>query len=176
VAQDLGDIARDVAAQLGVLAEEKRQRLVVESPGPVVVRVDRVLLRQALMNLVDNAIRYSPEGGQVRIVVLDGGEGPALEVIDTGPGIPPEHRNGVFDRFYRVDRGRSRELGGAGLGLSIARWAVEVNGGRLELESADAGRCAFRASFPPPGRGDRPAASGPRLRPGAVTGASQEDG
>src|SRR5262249_23697756 len=67
VAEDLGNIAREVAGQLGVLAEEKRQRLVVESREPAVARVDRVLFRQALMNLVDNAIRYSPDGGQVRI-------------------------------------------------------------------------------------------------------------
>jgi heavy metal sensor kinase len=147
--EDLGDIARDVAGQLGVLAEEKRQRLVVESGEHAVARVDRALLRQALINLVDNAIKYSPKGGEVRIVVRDGAQGPSVEVSDTGPGIPPEHRARVFDRFYRIDRGRSRELGGTGLGLSIARWAVEANGGRLELASADHPGCTFRASFPP---------------------------
>jgi signal transduction histidine kinase len=84
----------------------------------------------------------------VRIVLRDGAGGPAVEVSDTGRGIPPEHRAHVFERFYRADGGRSRELGGTGLGLSIARWAVEANGGRLELASAEAGRCTFRASFP----------------------------
>src|SRR4029450_12698258 len=146
---ELGDIGRDVAGQLGVLAEEKRQRLVVESGEHAVARVDRALLRQALINLVDNAIKDSPKGGEVRIVVRDGAQGPSVEVSDTGPGIPPEHRARVFDRFYRIDRGRSRELGGTGLGLSIARWAVEANGGRLELASADPPGCTFRASFPP---------------------------
>jgi heavy metal sensor kinase len=147
-AQDLGDIAREVAGKLGVLAEEKRQQLIVESAGPVVARVDRVLLRQALTNLVDNAIRYSPEGGRIRVVLRDGPGGPAVEVSDTGPGIPPAHRDHVFERFYRVDGGRSRDLGGTGLGLSIARWAVEATGGRLELATAEAGKCTFRASFP----------------------------
>jgi heavy metal sensor kinase len=149
VPEDLGDIAREVAAQLGVLAEEKQQGLAVESGERVVARVDRAVLRQALVNLVDNAIKYSPEGGDIRVVVRDGARGPSVEVSDTGPGIPLEHRGRVFDRFYRLDRGRSRELGGTGLGLSIARWAVEANGGRLELASADHAGCTFRMSFPP---------------------------
>ena len=160
-AQDLGDIAREVAGKLGVLAEEKRQQLIVESAEPVVARVDRVLLRQALTNLVDNAIRYSPEGAQVRVVLRDGPEGPAVEVSDNGPGIPPAHRDHVFERFYRVDGGRSRDLGGTGLGLSIARWAVEATGGRLELATAEAGKCTFRASFPSPRGGDRSRSAGP---------------
>lgn len=147
--EDLGDIAREVAGQLGVLAEEKRQNLVVESDEQVHARVDRSVLRQALINLVDNAIKYSPEGGEVRVVVRDGARGPSVEVSDTGPGIPPEHRHRVFDRFYRIDRGRARELGGTGLGLSIARWAVEANGGWLELAGADDAGCTFRVNFPP---------------------------
>ena len=157
----MGDIAREVAGKLGVLAEEKRQQLIVESPEPVVARVDRVLLRQALTNLVDNAIRYSPEGARVRVVLRDGPEGPAVEVSDTGPGIPPAHRDHVFERFYRVDGGRSRDLGGTGLGLSIARWAVEATGGRLELATAEAGKCTFRASFPSLGDGDGSRSAGP---------------
>lgn len=148
--EDLGDVVREVAGQLGVLAEEKRQGLVVEGGEHVVARVDRTVLRQALVNLIDNAIKYTPEGGAVRVVVRDGERGPSVEVSDTGPGISPEHRARVFDRFYRIDGGRSRQLGGTGLGLSIARWAVEANGGRLELlGSADDTGCTFRVSLPP---------------------------
>ncbi len=148
--EDLGDVARQVAGQLGVLAEEKRQGLVVECGEHVVARVDRTVLRQALVNLIDNAIKYSPEGGQVRVVVRDGERGPSVEVSDSGPGIPSEHHDRVFDRFYRIDGGRSRQLGGTGLGLAIARWAVEANGGRLELlaSAGDTG-CTFRVSLPP---------------------------
>src|SRR5207245_753202 len=119
---DLAELARDVAAHLGVLAEEKRQSFAVEASGPVPAWVDRLVIRQALINLVDNAIKYTSPGGSVRIVVRDGTPGPTVEVADTGPGIPPEHRDRVFERFYRIDKARSRDLGGAGLGLSIARW------------------------------------------------------
>ena len=98
-----------------------------------------MVLRQALLNLVDNAIKYSPVGGRIAVRVSTSGDGMAvLDVSDTGPGIPVELRPRVFDRFYRADRSRSRENGGGtGLGLSIARWAVEVNGGQLTLESSD---------------------------------------
>jgi heavy metal sensor kinase len=145
---DLAELAREVANHLGVLAEEKRQSVLVEATAPVAATVDRLVLRQALINLVDNAIKYSPDGGRVRIVVQDSLHGPALEVIDTGPGIAAEHRERIFDRFYRVDKARSREMGGTGLGLAIARWAVEANGGRLELESEEGTGSTFRMILP----------------------------
>jgi signal transduction histidine kinase len=79
--------------------------------------------------------------------VRNGGPGPTIEVIDTGPGIPPDHRDRVFDRFYRIDKARSRDLGGTGLGLSIARWAVEAHGGRLDLDSAEGRGSTFRITL-----------------------------
>ena len=146
-AVDLAELARDVAGHLGVLAEEKRQSFAVQASGPVPAWVDRVVIRQALINLVDNAIKYTPPGGSVGIVVRDGGPGPTVEVTDTGSGIPPEHRDRVFDRFYRIDKARSRDLGGAGLGLAIARWAVEAHGGRIDLESVEGRGSTFRISL-----------------------------
>ena len=145
---DLAELAREVTNHLGVLAEEKRQSLAVDAAAPVYATVDRLVLRQAVVNLIDNAIKYSPEGGRVRIVVRGQPRGPALEVIDTGPGITAEHRERIFDRFYRVDKARSREMGGTGLGLSIARWAVEVHGGRIELESEEGKGSLFRIRLP----------------------------
>lgn len=71
-----------------------------------------------------------------------------IEVINEGPGIAEEHQIKVFDRFYRVDKGRSRELGGTGLGLAISRWAVELNGGRIELESEEGHGSTFRIIIP----------------------------
>jgi len=130
-----------------VLAEEKRQSFAVEASGPVPAWVDRVVIRQALINLVDNAVKYTPPGGSVRIVVRDGAPGPTIEVADTGSGIPPEHRDRVFDRFYRIDKARSRDLGGAGLGLAIARWAVEAHGGRIDLESVEGRGSTFRITL-----------------------------
>ncbi len=100
------------------------------------------------MNLIDNAVKYTPEGGKIKVRVLAKERSAAIEVADTGPGIPKEHQERVFDRFYRVDNARSRELGGAGLGLSIARWAVEAHGGRIELESEVGKSCTFRIVLP----------------------------
>ena len=145
---DLAALAREVVSHLGVLAEEKHQSLSVEAPAPVHATGDRLVLRQAVINLVDNAIKYSPEGGQVRLVIRGRPEGATLEVIDSGPGIAAEHRAHIFDRFYRVDKARSRALGGTGLGLAIARWAAEAHGGRIELRSAEDTGSTFRIIVP----------------------------
>jgi heavy metal sensor kinase len=147
---DLCELAEEVTTQLVVLAEEKQQSLTVEAGSRSLCIGDRMVLRQALLNLVDNAIKYSPNGGRIVVKVSTSGEGMAvLDVSDTGPGIPADLRPRVFDRFYRADRSRSRENGGGtGLGLSIARWAVEVNGGRLTLESSEGPGATFRITLP----------------------------
>ena len=84
----------------------------------------------------------------MRVIVWVQSQGPTLEVMDTGPGIVAEHREQMFDRFYRVDKARSRELGGTGRGLAIARWAVETQGEPLELESKEGGGSGFRITLP----------------------------
>jgi len=147
---DLGELAREVTAQLEVLAEEKQQTLRVVAEGESHCVGDRVVLRQALANLVDNAIKYSPSGGSITVRASRATDGGAiLDVCDTGPGIPVDQQNRVFDRFFRLDRSRSRENGGgSGLGLSIARWAVEANGGQLTLESHDGPGSTFRITLP----------------------------
>jgi signal transduction histidine kinase len=145
---DLAALAREVAHLLGVLAEEKHQSLAVEAVQPVPVWVDRPVLRQAIINVVDNAIKYSAEQAYIRVVVTEHLRGASLDVIDTGPGIAPQHREHIFDRFYRVDTARSRERGGTGLGLSIARWAVEAHGGRIELESEEGKGSTFHIVLP----------------------------
>ena len=110
---DLAALAVEVGECLQVLAEEKEQNLAVAAPAPVFAEVDRSTLRQALINLLDNAIKYTPVRGEVQVTVgtTPGGEA-ALAVIDNGPGIAAEHREKIFERFYRVDEGRSREVGG----------------------------------------------------------------
>ena len=146
---DLRALAESVTEQLRVLAEEKRQTLALEAPEPTRVRGDETLLRQGLANLVHNAIKYTPAGGAIRVGLKARASGAAvIEVQDSGPGIPPEHRERVFERFYRVDAGRSREEGGVGLGLAIARSAVEANGGRIELESSEGRGSVFRVVLP----------------------------
>lgn len=141
-------LALEVAHHLGVLAEEKQQSLAVEAMKPVHVWVDCLVLRQAIINVVDNAIKYSAEKAHFRVVVTEHLQGASLEVIDTGPGIAPQHREQIFDRFYRVDKARSRERRGTGLGLSIARWAVEALGGHIELESEEGRGSTFRIVLP----------------------------
>jgi heavy metal sensor kinase len=132
---DLRELAEDVVMQLGVLAEEKRQLLTLEADGRGRAVGDRVVLRQALINLVHNAIKYTPEGGRIRVRISESPSGPAVDVIDTGPGVAPNAASRIFDRFDRGDRSRPEDGGGAGLGLAIAKWAVEVSGGRLTLET-----------------------------------------
>jgi signal transduction histidine kinase len=136
---------REVASLLEVLADEKHQSISVEGDDATTVEADPVILRQVLINLFDNAIKYSPVGDSIQIRVFAASDQTVgVEVQDSGPGITPEHRERVFDRFYRVDPGRSRSSGGAGLGLSIARWGAEAHGGRLELESPERGGAIFR--------------------------------
>lgn len=145
---DVRTLAEEVAEQLGVLAEEKEQSIQVRFETAPRWIGDRMVLRQALLNLVDNAIKYTPSGGSIEIRVAQTSEGTTIDVSDTGPGIPTELQSRIFDRFYRVDRARSRENGGTGLGLAIAKWAVEVNGGRLTLESGEGAGSRFRITLP----------------------------
>jgi len=106
-------------------------------------------MRHALMNLIHNAIKYTPNGGTVTVEVNRTSSGQAvIEVRDTGPGIPAAHRDRIFDRFYRIDPSRSRDEGGVGLGLAIARWAVEANGGQIELASDGKNGSSFRVLLP----------------------------
>jgi heavy metal sensor kinase len=118
------------------LAEARGVRLRLDPQGPAVVAGDEGRLRQVLINLLDNALKYTPARGTVTVRAgCRGGEG-FIEVEDTGIGIPPEHLPRVFDRFYRVDRARSRAEGGAGLGLSIAQSIVRAHGGDIRMTSA----------------------------------------
>ena len=142
-------LARETSSVVEVLAEEKRQRIDVEGDEDLNVSVDRLILRQALVNLLDNAIKYSPTESRILVRVQSGGNAQVfLDVVDQGPGIPGEYQPYVFDRFYRVDKARTREWGGAGLGLSITRWAVEAHGGEITLKSEEGHGSTFRISLP----------------------------
>ena len=145
---DLADLTRGVVGSLGILAEERRQRFQVDAPAAVPVLADRLVLRDAIANIVDNALKYGPAESAVDVAVSRQGDRAVLTIADQGPGVPIEHRDRIFDRFYRVDEGRSREMGGAGLGLAIAKWAVEANGGTIALVSNANRGAAFRITLP----------------------------
>ena len=142
------DLAKEAAGVIEVLAEEKNQNMSVAGGDGVLVCGDRLVLRQALINLLDNAVKYSPEGGLIEIRVGSEAGEAFVDVRDSGPGIPPEHRSKVFERFYRVDKSRSRGEGGAGLGLSICEWAVHAHGGRIELDCDHGPGSTFRVRIP----------------------------
>ena len=143
-------LAREAAGLLDILAEEKNQRITVRGDEALTLTGDRVFLRQALVNIIHNAVKHSPVGGAISVNVQgDPLGGVRLEVADNGPGIAPEHAERIFDRFYRVDQSRSRDGGGAGLGLSIAQWAVRMHGGRIQLITAPGEGCTFQMSLPP---------------------------
>lgn len=144
---DLRKLADDVVDQLGVLAEERGQTIVVEGER-VSGAVDRVFLRQALVNLVDNAIKYSQEGATIRVRVSRTGGNAEIAVSDDGPGIALEHHAKLFERFYRVDPSRSRELGGSGLGLSLVKLAADAHGGKVDVESSVGRGSTFRLTLP----------------------------
>jgi signal transduction histidine kinase len=132
-----------------VLAEEKKQRLEIDGDATLFVSADRVILGHAIVNLLDNAIKYSSENTRILVRV---GRGPAgnalLDVIDEGPGIPYEHQPYVFDRFYRVDKARTREWGGVGLGLAITQWAVGAHDGEITIDSKEGKGSTFHVSLP----------------------------
>ena len=112
------------------------------------VKIDPQRMAQVLGNLLDNALRHTPEGGQV-LVQLDPGNGEVLvSVVDTGPGVSPEDIPRLFERFWRGDRSRSRRTGGSGLGLTIARQIVEAHGGHIWAERPARGGLRVRFSLP----------------------------
>jgi heavy metal sensor kinase len=143
------DLAREAAGLFEVLIEEKRQQITVNGDDRLRMTGDRVFLRQAVVNIIHNAVKYSPSGGAISVRMHDDpGGGIRLDVVDSGPGIAPEHAEKIFDRFYRVDESRSRDAGGAGLGLAIAQWAVRLHGGDIYLQTAQGQGSSFRIWLP----------------------------
>jgi signal transduction histidine kinase len=146
---DLAPIVQESGRQLLILAGAKGLSSTVEPVESAWVLGDPDALRQLLLILIDNAVKYTPAPGAVRLGVRRGGDGAVIEVADTGIGIAPEDQARIFERFYRVDPARSGN--GAGLGLAIARWLAEAQGGRIEVESAVGRGSLFRVSLPASG-------------------------
>jgi len=142
VEQNVTAIVRETLAVFAPLAESKVVSLESHLQDGVVATVDGMRLRQVLHNLLSNALRHTPEGGTIRVALAIENGDLQLTVTDSGQGIPTEHLPNVFNRFYRVDRSRSRQSGGTGLGLAIAQAIVQGHGGRIEASSAGEGQGA----------------------------------
>ncbi len=145
---DLGGLVREVWEEVRLWAEDKGVELLFQEDGEARVMGDRGRLRQLALNLIDNAIKYTPSGGRVELRVVRDGDEVTFSVADTGEGIPPEDLQRIFERFYRVDKARSRQRGGTGLGLSICKWIAEAHGGRISAESELGRGSKFHVSFP----------------------------
>jgi two-component system, OmpR family, sensor histidine kinase CiaH len=141
---DLGDVAGEAASTMAQPAADRNVRIVVD-PEPAAVTGDPVRLRQLVAILVDNAIRHSPAGGEVRVAVRADGRSSDLSVEDDGPGIRPEDLPRVFDRFWRAP---GAPPGGTGLGLAIAQWIVERHGGRIAVINRAGGGARFDVHLP----------------------------
>lgn len=136
----LHELVEDVGRQARVLADKKGLQLDVRVDGPAVVRGDEVRLRELLLILLDNAIKFTDEAGTVSFALASEKGKAVVRVTDSGRGIPPEALSHIFGRFYRVDKARSPVQGGAGLGLAIAKWIAESHGGSIHVDSqADKG-------------------------------------
>ena len=141
--ENLGEIAQGVAERLRPLAQKHGVSLAVDSDASIVTGV-RALLEEMVHNLVDNAIKYNVENGSVRVAVKDG----ALTVEDTGIGVAQQDQQKIFERFYRVDKSRSREAGGTGLGLSIVKHIAQLHGAQVSLESEPGKGTKITVRFP----------------------------
>lgn len=147
----LDELVADCVHTTRSLALAKQITLTCEVPEELPIRADEALLRRMILNLLDNAIKYTPKEGRVTVSCERAGAEYALSVKDTGPGIPAELQQRVFERFFRADNARTRSEGdgvGAGLGLSIARWIAEVHRGRLVLAKSDSSGSTFTAHLP----------------------------
>jgi two-component system phosphate regulon sensor histidine kinase PhoR len=150
-------LVEEVITSFSGRSAHKSLTLTHEGPGAPVVLADAERVMRILENLVDNAVKYTPSGGHVEVHTETGPDGGALlQVRDDGPGIPPEHLSRLFERFYRVDKARSRDLGGTGLGLSIVRHLAEGMGGTVSVESEVGRGSCFTVALPrEPGSRDR---------------------
>jgi two-component system, OmpR family, phosphate regulon sensor histidine kinase PhoR len=143
----LDELAAEALGKMRPQAERHGVALRLDGVTPQTVIADRDRILQVLTNLLDNAIKFTPEGGAVDVAVVGNGDQAVISVSDAGPGIPEEHLPRIFDRFYRVERSRSREAGGTGLGLAIAKHIVEAHGGQISVTSRPGQGSVFRVAL-----------------------------
>ena len=144
----LDTLVEDIHRQATLLGQEQDVQVTLGTVTPATVRGDELRLRELLLNLVDNAIKYSQPGGKVEISLVTEGTIARLSVLDHGIGIPPEAQRRIFDRFYRTDAARAHAKKGTGLGLSICKWIAEAHHGRIEVQSTEGEGSRFTVVLP----------------------------
>jgi len=156
---NLSDLLQDLYLQGKTLAEPKsiEFNLHLQVDREIHLRGDQLQLHRMLLNLVSNGVKYTPAGGRVEVFLATTGDKAQIRVVDTGFGIAEEHFPHLFDRFYRIDEARNRDIGGSGLGLSIVKWIVDAHGGTIEVKSELNKGSEFTVTLPlggPPNRSD----------------------
>jgi len=144
----LDTLVEDIYRQATVLGQEQEVQVTLGTVTPATVQGDELRLRELLLNLVDNAVKYSRPGGKVEISLVTEGNTARLSVLDHGIGIPPEAQARIFDRFYRADAARAHAKKGTGLGLSICKWIAEAHHGRIEVQSTEGEGSQFTVVLP----------------------------
>lgn len=144
----LAAVVKDTEHLLRPMAEKRRQELILSLQDDCDMYADRTKLQQVVYNLMENAFKYTQEGGTVQVTLQRSGRDAVLTVKDNGPGIAAEHLPHIFDRFYRVDKARSREAGGTGLGLAIVHQLVMLHGGEIHVESEVGSGTQFTVELP----------------------------
>ena len=142
------DAVREVVQRLSMVAQQKQQEIKLNLSDGCEMHADFAKLTQVVYNILDNAIKYTPPGGLIRVRLIRSGRNAILTIADNGSGIPKEDQPHIFDRFYRVDKARSRDTGGTGLGLSIVHQFVLMHGGNVSVESAEGSGSTFTVELP----------------------------
>ncbi len=145
---DIKNLIVELSTNIEALAQDKGIKFTVNAQESLIVNGDKVKLRQLFINILENAIRYTPNDGNISVSAVKKDENALVAISDTGVGIPPEHLPHIFERFYRVDKARSRAEGGVGLGLAIAKYIAESHGGKIELESQVGKGTTFNITIP----------------------------
>ncbi|MCZ7585968.1 MAG: ATP-binding protein [Deltaproteobacteria bacterium] len=146
--ESIAGVVRRAVEMVEKNARAKSQSINVSVAADLEARCDAKALEQVLMNLLDNAVKYTPSGTRIEIGALAAANRVRIEVRDNGPGIDPKHRSRIFERFYRVDPGRSRDMGGTGLGLAIVKHLVEAMGGEVRAEMNEPSGSIFLVLLP----------------------------
>ena len=141
-------ILESVAGMLSSSAHERNMTIAISCDEALVACINPHLVEQAVANLVDNAVKYGSDGMRVDVAAFSDGNSVTIEVRDEGPGIPAEHLPRIFERFYRVDKGRSRKMGGTGLGLAIVKHIAGLHGGTVSVESEAGAGSRFKLTLP----------------------------